>query len=167
MKLVSWKEVVEIAGISAIVGSLIFVGLQLKQSQEIAIASQYHERAALAVENFNGQLESGDMRFWGLVSGLEITPDRSAEDAGRFYLTGIAYLTMADNHYYQYQSGFMDEESWQSQRQLLKNVVGRSASPAGFILQNKLHSFRSSFVELTNMLSEELRSETDKDKSVD
>ena len=167
MKLYSWKETVEIVGISAIVGSLIFVGLQLKQSQEIAIASQYHERAALAVENFNGQLESGDLQFWGLVSGLDITSDRSAEDAGRFYLTGVAYLTMADNHYYQYQSGFMDEESWQSQRQLLKSVVGRSESSPAFILKNNLHSFRSSFVDLTGVLIEELRSETDKETSVE
>jgi hypothetical protein len=167
MQLASWKDAVEIAGISAIVGSLIFVGLQLKQSQEIAIASQYHERAALAVENFNGQLESGDLRIWGGISRLEITSDRSAEDAGRFYLMGVAYLTMADNHYFQYQSGFMDEESWQTQRQLLKMVLGTSASAPGYILQSNLHSFRPSFVELTNVLGDELHSETAKGKSVD
>ena len=162
MKQVPWKDTVELFGIGAIVASLIFVGMQLKQSQEIAIASQYHQRAALAVDNFGAQLESGDLRFWGLVSGLEITPDRSAEDAGRFYLTGIAYLTMADNHYYQYQAGFMDEESWQTQRRLLKSIVNRPESPPGFILQNNTHSFRPSFVELTNILIEENRSEADK-----
>jgi hypothetical protein len=80
---------------------------------------------------------------------------------------GVAYLTMADNHYFQYQSGFMDEESWQTQRQLLKMVLGTSASAPGYILHSNLHSFRPSFVELTNVLGDELHSETAKGKSVD
>ncbi len=38
MKSVVWKDVLELTGISAIVASLIFVGLQLKQSQDIALS---------------------------------------------------------------------------------------------------------------------------------
>ena len=41
MKSMNWKDVVEFVGIAAIVASLLFVGLQLKQSQEIAVAAQY------------------------------------------------------------------------------------------------------------------------------
>ncbi len=37
MKPVVWKDVLELIGIAAIVASLIFVGLQLKQSQDIAL----------------------------------------------------------------------------------------------------------------------------------
>jgi len=37
MKKASWKDAVEIIGITAIVASLLFVGLQLKQEREIAI----------------------------------------------------------------------------------------------------------------------------------
>jgi hypothetical protein len=40
-----WKDIAELIGIAAIVASLLFVGLQMKQSQEIAIAAQYHDRA--------------------------------------------------------------------------------------------------------------------------
>ncbi len=39
MKNSSWKDYAEIAGIAAIVASLIFVGLQMRQDREIAIAS--------------------------------------------------------------------------------------------------------------------------------
>ena len=35
-----WKDVVELTGIAAIVASLIFVGLELRQSQQIAFAEQ-------------------------------------------------------------------------------------------------------------------------------
>jgi hypothetical protein len=54
-KLNNWMQIV---GMFAIVASMIFVGLQMKQSQEIDIAAQYHERAALAIDNFNAELES-------------------------------------------------------------------------------------------------------------
>ena len=41
MKPTNWKTVAEFAGISAIVASLIFVGLQLRQEQAIAIVDTY------------------------------------------------------------------------------------------------------------------------------
>jgi hypothetical protein len=39
-----FNDSVQILGMVGIIGSLVFVGLQLKQSQEIAIASQYQAR---------------------------------------------------------------------------------------------------------------------------
>ncbi len=46
-KLNDWMQVV---GIFAVVASLIFVGLQMIQDREIALAGQYQERSATAVE---------------------------------------------------------------------------------------------------------------------
>ena len=45
MKFAEWKDVAELVGIAAIIASLLFVGLQLKQSHEIALATQYQSRA--------------------------------------------------------------------------------------------------------------------------
>jgi hypothetical protein len=41
MRAVSWKDIIEFLGITAIVASLIFVGFQIQQDQEIAIADTY------------------------------------------------------------------------------------------------------------------------------
>jgi hypothetical protein len=41
----NWKDVTELIGVLAIVLSLIFVGYQIKQSHEIALAAQYQARA--------------------------------------------------------------------------------------------------------------------------
>ena len=38
MKSTSWKDIAELIGIAAIVASLVFVGLQMRQAQEIAFA---------------------------------------------------------------------------------------------------------------------------------
>ena len=41
MKSTNWKTVAEFVGISAIIGSLVFVGMQLRQEQTIAIVDTY------------------------------------------------------------------------------------------------------------------------------
>jgi len=46
MKKATWKDIAELVGISAIVASLMFVGLQMKQAQSIAIADSYQQQAA-------------------------------------------------------------------------------------------------------------------------
>ncbi len=77
MKTTNWKDIAELIGISAIVASLVFVGLQMKQSQEIAIAETYQQEietayasGALAASNSeavdkanNGDELSGAERF--------------------------------------------------------------------------------------------------------
>ena len=46
VKFDNWKNAAEIVGIAAIVASLIFVGFQIRQDQEIAVAQAYIEATA-------------------------------------------------------------------------------------------------------------------------
>ena len=41
IKNAGWKDIAELIGIAAIIGSLVFVGIQLRQEQEIAIVDTY------------------------------------------------------------------------------------------------------------------------------
>ncbi len=50
MKLSGWKNTLERIGIAAIVASLVFVGLQMRQEQEIAIVDTYGELSQSCVE---------------------------------------------------------------------------------------------------------------------
>ena len=66
MNTTDWKGTAELIGFTAIVASLIFVGLQLKQSQAIAIAAQYQERANAAVDMYMGHIQSDtSLKVWG------------------------------------------------------------------------------------------------------
>ena len=47
---VSFTRVINSLGIAGIIGSLVFVGLELRQSQRIALAAQQQERAALITD---------------------------------------------------------------------------------------------------------------------
>jgi hypothetical protein len=82
-KLNDWMQVV---GMAAIVASLIFVGLQMRQDQAIAIAGQYQDRSATAMEYFLTREQSPRqvkrmgrriMGQWGLPEGYDenITAD--------------------------------------------------------------------------------------------
>ena len=58
MKKMNWKDIAESVGIAAIVASLIFVGMQLRQSQEFAVADQYQDRASATIEYYVSQIQS-------------------------------------------------------------------------------------------------------------
>ena len=54
MKSIGGKDIAECVGFTAIVASLIFVGLQLKQSQEIAIAETFLSILSSEIEATTG-----------------------------------------------------------------------------------------------------------------
>jgi len=167
-KLGDW---IQIIGIFAVVASLVFVGLQLKQSQEIAVAAQYHNRAALAIEINSSQLESGNLKMWGFLTGRvgdgliptqlrEEQASWSAEQWGAHLISGFQNVIQFDNHYYQYQSGFMDEESWQAYRRFLKFQLSMPDSPVNVAMATFGDNYRESFLLLCDQLRAEIRSES-------
>jgi hypothetical protein len=150
-----WKDTLELIGIAAIIASLIFVGLQLKQSQDIAIASQYHARAALSVQHFSAEMESGDLKFWGSRDRWKADNDLSIEDRGRAVLRSAAYLIMVDNHYYQYEAGFLEEDVWQNQLNGLKRQLRINGRLRSMIRARKI-LVQPSFLNLANELLDDM-----------
>ena len=77
MKPIDWKSIAELIGISAIVVSLIFVGVQLQQDRDLAQVSSYGSVA----ESTNGlsELVQSNSEVWvrGL-SGEELDDAESA-----------------------------------------------------------------------------------------
>jgi hypothetical protein len=144
MKVNDWKDVAELVGIAAIVASLLFVALQLKQSHEIALATQFQARAE-ATQNLHLTAIEAD---WLPVRPLRnrISNDMSARDINVFLWLWIQY----DNHYYQYQAGFLDESSWQAQFQNVRELY--SFCDARFVYEWRKKGLRSEFVELIESL---------------
>tara|TARA_B100000886_G_scaffold319574_1_gene260427 strand:+ start:651 stop:896 length:246 start_codon:yes stop_codon:yes gene_type:complete len=50
MKKIAIEDLIQLLGMVGIIGSLIFVGLEMRQSQRIAMAGQQMERTALFIE---------------------------------------------------------------------------------------------------------------------
>lgn len=137
MKTDTMNDWLQIFGMVAIVASLVFVGLQLKQSQDIAIAAQYQARSDSLREQFSAMLESGPgMRVIGtdLLADIQAQENIPAEvkawasnqpvEELAFRAIG-AYISLKsyDNLYFQYQSGFLSEEAWHAMRVQLKQGI--------------------------------------------
>jgi len=118
----------EIVGLAAVVASLIFVGLQLKQSQDIAIAAQYQARHDSNADLLFSALESEPvLNVWGHNILEDILADPNVPDENKLWVQeqplqeiagrnviAIATLKQYDNIYFQYQNGFLVEEMWRA-----------------------------------------------------
>ena len=109
-----WKIIVELGSTIAIVASLIFVGFQMKQTQEIALSAAYQARSDTSISIRTTAFESDT-----LLSALdksnsgrsaELTSVESVALRYYFYLD----MTYLENVHFQYQNGFLSEEQWQT-----------------------------------------------------
>jgi glutathione S-transferase len=104
-KLNDWMQVV---GIFAVVASLIFVGLQMKQTQEIAVASQFQARST----EFQALSRTGVEANWTYPP---LRPFISEQFSAADISAAVWSWAGFDNHHFQYQSGFLSEEAWNAQ----------------------------------------------------
>ena len=148
-KLNDWMQVV---GIFAVVASLLFVGLQMRQAQEISMAQAYQERAIATSEWATGFAanpvamsafaKTNDVGF--LSDGL-IDAERAVM---QFSMIGL--YNLYDNTHYQFESGFLSDELWEMIRGNLK-INMRQAGIGDFFLASSVRarpSFREVILEL-------------------
>ncbi len=102
------------------IGSLIFVGLQLKQSQEIARSQASQNRTWGTVEAYvtkasTPTLNSAEAKLWaGVTDQLE------PEEVVALYWDYAAVLKMTEDNLLQFRNGFLSEERWTASLEGLK-----------------------------------------------
>jgi hypothetical protein len=157
-----WRDTAELIGIASIVASLIFVGLQLKQAQDFAIAGQYLDQASLVVEATNGRMQNEPlMRDYGqrLLATGEFLEEESIDPlvlAAKLTAAKNS-LTILDNDHFQYLSGFQSDEAWQANRQILKDTL--SSRYGRFAYEQSKENERLSFSALCEEIINEINSE--------
>ncbi|MBL4572693.1 MAG: hypothetical protein JKY86_06430 [Gammaproteobacteria bacterium] len=167
MKL-SRKEIIEITGLLAVVGSLLFVGVQLALERNIALGDQYHNRAESRMANLRANLESdvyleyrvrvwesGDRpSFW--TSEFEnLVGDSPPMDSVLNLEQDNISLAYVDNLYFQYRRGLLDETYWSGARDYIKRLISGPIRRANFISS----SFNPDFSDLLTELVSEIETE--------
>jgi len=108
---ISFTGLVNFLGVLGVIGSLVFVGLELRQTQKIAIAAQVQARAEQLTERnlvwLQGQWELG-YRIRTLPHN-ELTP---AEVWAKEVESSWGY-TMQQTNYYAYRAGLLDDDQWE------------------------------------------------------
>jgi hypothetical protein len=143
MKSARVNDWLQIVGLFGVIASLVFVGLQLNQSHEIALAQIYQERTAslldwqLAHAANDLALSAESKAKNGSIDSIE-----PIELLAQAYMVGGA-ITLWGNSHYQYVLGYLPEEHWARVRVDIRN---RLADPLwGPRIQSFKHFMRASF----------------------
>ena len=110
MKKVSLDVWIQLIGMLSIVASLIFVGMEMRQSQRIALAAQQTARVQIFTEIVTGMTESG--LAWLGPNEDYATSNRTNQ-----------ILWIFENDYLQYRLGLMDESVWQAKFRILDTIM--------------------------------------------
>jgi len=141
LKKIDAQTLVQLIGMGGVILSLIFVGLEMRQSQRIALAAQNTARTEMLTQMVNTWTESEFQ--WG--SGIRLY----GTDAYRFHPRvnlGHLVLYILDNDYLQFSLGLMDENVW---RDKLDYAAAQFASCEGrVILEDRETSISSELLEL-------------------
>jgi hypothetical protein len=158
-KLNDWMQVI---GIFALVASLIFVGLQMKQDHEIARAAQFQQRVEVALVLWDGYAESeydvlrlGNRLLqnpdWDGILGDAATP----ATYGDAYISARKTFVVLENHHYQYSLGFYDDETWSMFREQTRLYLANDKFARTLIRENK-GILRPSFLKLCEQMIREV-----------
>jgi len=132
----TFHDWLQIIGLFGVIASLIFVGLQLKQDRDIAIAAAYQARTASSSESLAAlaantavirtfaKAEYGDPEAVVQPEGLPVSLTAVEWMSATYSINSMANLI--DNSYYQYQAGFLPEEHWLAVRSLVKGLMSRN-----------------------------------------
>ena len=153
-----WKDIAELVGIAAIVASLIFVGLQMRQSHEIALSEAHQQRAAMTSEAFLA-LSENDRALAALVVAVpsytsEIPDGIQPQEYIAFQYWFLKVSATTENAYFQYQAGFLSEDSWLRSRNALKHQLRVNALAIPGFQVAKRHMSQSFFEEVERIEAE-------------
>lgn len=111
MSLEQWSYVGSLIGAVAVVASLIFVGVQLRQQTAAVRASTSQAHAALYAEINSGIIDNADFaRIWRLgLGGIEVL---APDDRVRFVAFASTVFRFFESSYVQHQRGQLDTEHW-------------------------------------------------------
>ena len=112
MKTVSLDTWVHLLGMVGLLGGLVFVGLEMQQSQRIALAAQVQARAEMQTDRLLSSIE-GNLDGYILFSDANFNFDERSEEKKQVAILLQHWKgVMLENNLYQYRTGLFAEEYW-------------------------------------------------------
>ena len=109
----SMANITSLLGTLGIVGSLIFVGFEIQQNQNIAMASQLQARNAALMAFYSAPLEGSSIALRLMEGGIEPNIDWSnAEERATLIAIVRVRIISLLNSFNQYNAGLIDESTY-------------------------------------------------------
>lgn len=144
-----WKDLFAAICLVSIVASLLLIGMQLKRSQEIALASQYQARAESAMNLYAVGLNAG----FDWSAYLKQEGNRSKAEHTAIASINLWAWTAFDNFHYQRENGLLGDEEWIAFENQARDLYQSSSGRAAFEIGKQY--LRASFVEYVEQLANE------------
>lgn len=121
MKIEEINDWLQVLGLVAVTISLVFVGFELKQSRDIAMAEIYQERTALAFQLITNS--ANEQYFSGIkkIHGGEKPTDYEKFQINADY---VRWLTYWENLHFQYELGLLTQEQWDASVNGMRVIAG-------------------------------------------
>ena len=124
MKKISLDTWIQLAGMLSVVAGLIFVGIEMRQTQRVALAAQQQQRAATLIEIIGTFSEANSPLSW--LDFVSEDFDVSEENSRALGENAAYQLWMIyENDYLQYELGLMDNDIWEAKLAAMRYLVGR------------------------------------------
>ena len=118
-----YSEHFQIVGVIGLIASLIFVGIELRQSHKIALSAQQQQRAALITEVIGTFSDANPpisfLDFLNQTIDMENQNNRATTET-YMYRVWMIY----ENDYLQHKLGLMDEDVWQAKLISMQAIYG-------------------------------------------
>ena len=148
MKKVSLDTWIQLLGMVGVLGGLVFVGLEMRQSQQIAIAGQQQERASIFIDYYQSFLEAGhDLDLYtreGFVIDENSTPEESMAQRAAAQIAWFIF----ENDFYQYQYGLMSDDVFEAKKRNIEYVLTQCGVRE--VSEFRLRFFSEDFTNLLN-----------------
>ena len=121
MKKVSFDVLIQFIGMAGVIASLIFVGLEMRQSQQIALAAQQQSRTQVWSEMTNVYTEKG-------ISMYEMMLNLLGSDSMNESETLISHnwlfqrVLIFESDYVQFLAGLIEESVWEAKLSGMRSI---------------------------------------------
>lgn len=149
-----FREWLEIIGIFSVVASLVFVGMEMRQSHEISLSQAYQSRVAAVVE-WNSAFAANPAALSAYRKSADGDDEISTEEREALRSTLLGLFHLFDNAHLQYEMGFVSEEFWGMTRENLKRQMSNPFVNRVF-MQKADDLARPSFRDIVLSVNEEL-----------
>ena len=113
MTLENINYIAQIFGAVAIFGSLIFVGIQVRQNTAMSRA-EVHQQLSDTFTTYLETLSNHSSIVFGAINSRAGLEKLSDEELLRFSFLMVGLFKIWENAYYQHQNGFLTARNWQS-----------------------------------------------------
>ena len=121
---ISLGGVANFLGVIGIIGSLVFVALELRQSQKIALAAQQQARTEVFTNVVNSVNQASSVSLYQILSQVMANEALTSQEEKIAENYAFQTVWIFENDFIQYKAGLIDEDVWSAKLFSMRTVAG-------------------------------------------